>query len=112
MIALAAATGIVAGGTAAWSAIDPGKPGDSPAPLWSPPTQRIERQAAGVSPSPDDHGGRRDDTSGSPIPREPGDDNVGLRRPSSTGTIEPGDDKGGLRKSGPGKSSDDPAGHH
>jgi hypothetical protein len=127
MIALAAATGIVAGGTAAWSAIDPGKPGDSPAPLWTPPQQNIERQAATVSPSPDDHGGRRDDTSASPTPREPGDDKGGLRkpgtvepgddkgglrRPSPSGTIEPGDDKGGLRNSSSGKSSDDPVGHH
>jgi hypothetical protein len=110
MIALAAATGIVAGGAAAWSAIDPGKPGDSPAPLWNPPPQNIERQAASVSPSPDDHGGRRNDTSGSPTPRKPGDDKGGLSKP---GTVEPGDDKGGLRRassSGTAEPGDDKGG--
>ncbi|HEY0689614.1 MAG TPA: hypothetical protein VGD71_11265 [Kribbella sp.] len=131
MIALAAATGIVVGGTAAWSAINPGKPGDSPAPLWNPPPQNIERQAVSASPSPDDHGGRRNDTPASLTPREPGDDKGGLRKPGSSRTIEPGDDKGGLRKpgssrtiepgddkggqrkhGGSGKSSDDPVGHH
>jgi hypothetical protein len=98
MIALAAATGIAVGGTAAWSAIDSSKPGNSPAPLLNPPPQNLKPQAATVSPSPDDHGGRRDDTSSSPTPSEPGDDKGGLRQPSSSGTIEPGDDKGGLRQ--------------
>jgi hypothetical protein len=119
MIALAAAAGLVAGGTAVWSAFDPGTPGQAPAPLWFPPPATIQPQAATITPSsspttPDDHGGRRDDPSGSPTSTGPG---------SSGQTTEPGDDKGGLRKSGSGKSgsgsdsagsgksSDDPAGH-
>jgi hypothetical protein len=129
MIALAAAAGLVAGGTAVWSAFDPGTPGQSPAPLWVPPPATVQRQAATITPSsspttPDDHGGRRDDSSGSPRSTgpgrsgqttEPGDDKGGRRddssaSPTSTGpgrsgqTTEPGDDKGGLRKSGSGKS--------
>ena len=126
MIALAAAAGLVAGGTAVWSAFDPGTPGQSPAPLWFPPPATVQRQAANITPSstPDDHGGRRDDPSGSPTftgpgrsrqTTEPGDDKGGRRddssgSPTSTGpgrsrqTTEPGDDKGGLRKSGSGKS--------
>jgi hypothetical protein len=119
MIALAAAAGLVAGGTAVWSAFDPGTPGQSPAPLWFPPPATVQPKAATITPSsspttPDDHGGRRDDPSGSPTSTGPG---------RSGQTTEPGDDKGGLRKSGSGKSgsgsgssgsgksSDDPAGH-
>ena len=95
VIALAAATGIVAGGTAVWSAVDPGRPGNSPAPLWTSTPENVAPQAAFVSPSPDDHGDRRFDTPGSSTtPREPGDDKGGLHKP---GTVEPGDDKGGLR---------------
>ncbi len=96
VIALAAATGIVAGGTAVWSAVDPGRPANSPAPLWTSTPENVAPQAAFVSPSPDDHGDRRLGTPGSPTaPREPGDDKGGLRKP---GTVEPGDDKGGLRR--------------
>jgi hypothetical protein len=100
MIALAAAAGLVAGGTAVWSAFDPGTPGQSPAPLWFPPPATVQRQAATITPSsspttPDDHGGRRDETSGSSTSTGPG---------RSGQTTEPGDDKGGLRKSDSGKS--------
>jgi hypothetical protein len=95
MIALAAAAGLVAGGTAVWSAFDPGTPGQSPAPLWFPQPATVQPQNATLTPTPtpsrtaDDHGGDRTRTPGR--------------------TTEPGDDKGGLRKSGSGsgKSSDD-----
>lgn len=106
VLALAAAVGLVAGGTAVWSAFDPGTPNQAPAPLWPAPPATVKPQAVTATPSathtsPDDHGGRRDDPTSTP---------------NSTGTIEPGDDKGGLRKgsddnSGSGKSSDDGSGH-
>jgi hypothetical protein len=116
VIALAAATALVAGGTAVWSAVTPGQSGGSPAPV------NLVPQAAVVSPTPDDKGGLR-----KPGTVEPGDDKVGLRKPTTARTTEPGDDKGGLRKpgavepgddsgghhgSGSGKSSDDKGGHH
>jgi hypothetical protein len=112
MIALAAAAGLVAGGTAVWSAFDPGTPGQSPAPLWFPPPATVQPQAATVSPTPtpaaDDHGGRREDPTNAPT-------STG----SSKSTTEPGDDKGGSSKSGSssgettvssGKGSDDKSG--
>jgi hypothetical protein len=134
MIGLAAAAGLVAGGTAVWSAFDPGTPGKSPAQLWVPQPATIQPQAATVTPTPDDHGGRRDDPAGAPTftashksTTEPGDDKGGSRKtsaPTSTGssrsTTEPGDDKGGSHKSGSGsgkttdnsgKGSDDKSGH-
>jgi hypothetical protein len=111
MIGLAAAAGLVAGGTAVWSAFDPGTPGQSPAPLWLPPPATIQPQAATVTPTPtpDDHGGRRDDPTSAPT-------STG----SSKSTTEPGDDKGGSGNSGSGsgkttdnsgKGSDDNSGH-
>jgi hypothetical protein len=73
LLGLVAAAGLVAGGTAVWSAFDPGTPGESPAPLWLPPT--LEPKAADTTPKPS-------------------------VKPTPTSTIEPGDDKGGLRKKG------------
>lgn len=113
LLGLVAAAGLVAGGTAVWSAFDPGTPGESPAPLWFPPPATITPQAEKITPTPtptptpDDHS------------RTP-DDHGGDRKPStsrstsgstSTGTTEPGDDKGGNRgSSNSGKSSDDKSG--
>jgi hypothetical protein len=74
---LVAAAGLIAGGTAVWSAFDPGTPGRSPAPLWFTPPETIAPQSE-VTPTADDHGG---DRTGTP----------------PTTTIEPGDDKGGDR---------------
>jgi hypothetical protein len=111
MIGLAAAVGLVAGGTAVWSAFDPGTPGKSPAPLWVTEPATIQPQAATVTSTPDDHGGRRDDPTGPPTftashksTTEPGDDKGGSGKTSaptlsgSKSTTEPGDDKGGSRK--------------
>jgi hypothetical protein len=70
----------VAGGTAVWSAFDPGTPGHSPAPLWFPPPETITPQSVKVTPTP-------------------------TPTPTATRTTEPGDDKGGEKKSNPGKSS-------
>ncbi|MDX6248676.1 MAG: hypothetical protein QOF10_2036 [Kribbellaceae bacterium] len=118
LLAVAAAAGLVAGGTAVWAAFDPGTPGQSPAPLWFPPPANVRPQNATVAPTPtpDDHGGRRTSTttpsSGGTI--EPGDDKGGLRKSGSSSTTEPGDDKGGLRKSGgggSGKSGSGGSGH-
>lgn len=92
MIALAAAAGLVAGGTAVWSAFDPGTPGQSPAPLWFPQPATVQPQSATLTPTPtpsrtaDDHGGDRTRTPGR--------------------TTEPGDDKGGSSKSGKGSGDD------
>ncbi|HET6986235.1 MAG TPA: hypothetical protein VFI00_06450, partial [Kribbella sp.] len=84
VIALAAATGIVAGGTAVWSAVDSGRPGNAPAPLWTSTPENVAPRAAFVSPSPDVHGDRRLGTPSSPTSREPGDDKGGLRNPGTT----------------------------
>ncbi len=91
LLGLVAAAGLVAGGTAVWSAFDPGTPGESPAPLWFPPT--LEPKAVPTTPTP-------------------GDDKGGLRKTTETkpttghSTTEPGDDKGGLRT----KDDDDKSG--
>src|SRR5689334_24980485 len=81
LIGVVAAAGLVAGGTAVWSAFDPGTPGRSPAPLWFPPPETITPQSERITPTPtlDDHGGDR------------------TRTPTSSSTTEPGDDKGGTR---------------
>ncbi|MEV4264722.1 hypothetical protein [Kribbella sp. NPDC049584] len=85
LIGVVAAAGLVAGGTAVWSAFDPGTPGRSPAPLWFPPPETITPQSERITPTPtptptvDDHGGDR------------------TRTPKSGSTTEPGDDKGGTR---------------
>lgn len=108
LLGLVAAAGLVAGGTAVWSAFDPGTPGNSPAPLWFPPPETITPQSSKVTPTPtltpDDRGGDRTRT---PTPK------------ATSRTTEPGDDKGGDRskptsgKSSSGKSgsSDDNSGH-
>jgi len=131
LLGLVAAAGLVAGGTAVWSAFDPGTPGNSPAPLWFPPPETIRPQSDRVSPTPsptpDDHGGDRTRTpkptdsesskggrttaptttrstteSGDDKSTESGDDRSG------SSTTEPGDDKGGDRS---GKSTEDNSGH-
>ncbi len=115
VIALAAAVGVVAGGTAVWSAFDPGTPSQSPAPLWFPPPATVQPQSATTT--PDDNGRRGDHPTTTPSSThttEPGDDKGGHR---TTRTTEPGDDKGGLRttepgddKGGSGKGTDDDSG--
>jgi hypothetical protein len=132
LLGLVAAAGLVAGGTAVWSAFDPGTPGRSPAPLWFPPPETIRPQSDRVSPTssptPDDHGGDRTRTpkptdsesskgsgrttaptttrstteSGDDKSTESGDDRSG------SSTTEPGDDKGGDRS---GRSAEDNSGH-
>jgi hypothetical protein len=93
VIALAAAVGVVAGGTAVWSAFDPGTPGQQPAPLWFSPPATVQPQTATTT--PDDHGGRRTTTPTTTRTTEPGDD-------KGDRTTEPGDDKGGDRTTEPG----------
>ncbi|HET6986527.1 MAG TPA: hypothetical protein VFI00_07915 [Kribbella sp.] len=112
LLGLVAAAGLVAGGTAVWSAFDPGTPGQSPAPLWFPPPQTITPQSSKVTPTPDDHGGDRTPKPGSSTATEPGDDKGGERTASTKPTSgESTSGKGGSGKSGSGKSSDDGAGH-
>jgi hypothetical protein len=72
LLGLVAAAGLVAGGTAVWSAFDPGTPGQSPAPLWFPPPETITPQSEKIAPTP-------------------------TPTPAPTKTAEPGDDKGGER---------------
>jgi hypothetical protein len=121
VLGLVAAAGLVAGGTAVWSAFDPGTPGRSPAPLWFPPPENITPQSSNVTPTPDDHGGDRTRTPGpTSSTTEPGDDKGGDRtattKPSSgvssSGESSSGTTTSGKGKSGSGKSSDDGAGHH
>lgn len=112
LLGLVAAAGLVAGGTAVWSAFDPGTPGNAPAPLWFPPPETIKPQSSKVTTTPDDHGGDRT--------RTPDDHSQSAKTSSTSKTTEPGDDKGGDRtnptsgKSSSGKSgtSDDKSGHH
>jgi hypothetical protein len=101
LLGLVAAAGLVAGGTAVWSAFDPGTPGESPAPLWLPPT--LEPKAVSTTPKPSSTIEPGDDKGSKTT--EPGHD----RTQPTTGhsTTEPGDDKGGLRK----KGDDDKSGH-
>ncbi|HEY0470242.1 MAG TPA: hypothetical protein VGD34_01235 [Kribbella sp.] len=126
LLAVVAAAGLVAGGSAVWAAFDPGSAGQPSSPLWFPPPATVRPQNATVvpTPTPDDHGGRRTSTttpsSGGTI--EPGDDKGGLRKAvsgtttsSSSRTTQPGDDKGGLRPGsggGSGKSSGSGSGRH
>jgi hypothetical protein len=112
LLGLVAAAGLIAGGTAVWSAFDPGTPGRSPAPLWFPPPETITPQSERVSPTPtptpDDHGGDRTRGSESPTATtEPGDDKGGdRRRPTATTTsTTSGHGSSGSGKSGSGKSS-------
>jgi hypothetical protein len=130
-LGLVAAAGLVAGGTAVWSAFDPGAPGRSTAPLWFPPPENITPQSSKVTPTPDDHGGGRTRTPGpTSSTTEPGDDKGGDRtattKPcsgvsssgvsssgkSASGEWSSGTTTAGKGKSGSGKSSDDGAGHH
>lgn len=125
LLGLAAAAGLVAGGTAVWTAFDPGTPNESPAQLWLPPPVTVNPQSATLTPtpSPDDHGGDRTRTPSATRTTERGDDKSGdkgsdrSRAPSTTtngsNTTEPGDDHGGdSGKSGKGKSGgDDGSGH-
>lgn len=89
VLGLVAAAGLVAGGSAVWSAFDPGTPGRSPAPLWFPPPETITPQSERITPTPtlDDHGG------------DHGGDRTRTPTPRSSSTSEPGDDKGGTRPS-------------
>jgi hypothetical protein len=121
LLGLAAAAGLVAGGTAVWTAFDPGTPNESPAQLWLPPPVTVNPQSATITPtpSPDDHGGDRTRTPSATKTTERGDDKGGTRSraPSTTtkgtNTTEPGDDKGGdSGSSGKGRSGgDDGSGH-
>ncbi|MFG1815415.1 hypothetical protein ACGFIF_16720 [Kribbella sp. NPDC049174] len=124
LLGLVAAAGLVAGGTAVWSAFDPGTPGQSPAPLWFPPPETIRPQSDRVTPTPDDHGGDRtrtpkptgtESSKGTSRTTEPGDDKSSGRsttapsddESSGRSTTEPGDDNGGDRS---GKSTEDNSG--
>jgi hypothetical protein len=110
LIALVATAAVAAGGTAAWSAVNPT---DDKRPQPTPTTHPADDKG-GLRPSTsrttepgDDKGGLRPSTSRT---TEPGDDKGGLR-PSSSRTTEPGDDHGGRRGSGSGHG-DDKGGHH
>jgi len=95
LLGLVAAAGLVAGGTAVWSAFDPGTPGQSPAPLWFAPPETITPQSSKVTPTI------------TPKTIEPGDDKGGERTKPTSSTSTSG--KSGSGKSG---SSDDKSGHH
>ena len=95
LLGLVAAAGLVAGGTAVWSAFDPGTPGQSPAPLWFPPPETITPQSSKVTPTT------------TPTTIEPGDDKRGERTKPTSGKSTSG--KSGSGRSG---SSDDKSGHH
>ncbi|MGW7681512.1 hypothetical protein ACWGID_12275 [Kribbella sp. NPDC054772] len=127
VLGLAAAAGLVAGGTAVWSAFDPGTPGNSPAPLWFPPPETITPQSEQITPTrtrttPDDHGGDRKRTPGATKTAEPGDDKGGNRTkaPTSTRSTSGKASSGTTSTSGKhgsgdgtsGKSSDDGPNHH
>ncbi|MGW1342710.1 hypothetical protein ACWCOV_16800 [Kribbella sp. NPDC002412] len=129
LLGLVAAAGLIAGGTAVWSAFDPGTPGPSPAPLWFPPPETIRPQTETVTPTPtpsrtpDDHGGDRTRTpkpSDDSRTTEPGDDRTA--EPGDDRTTEPGDGKSTDRSgedrsgsdsgsSGSGESTEDNSGH-
>ena len=105
LLGLVAAAGLVAGGTAVWSAFDPGTPGQSPAPLWFAPPETITPQSSKVTPTI------------TPKTIEPGDDKGGDRKQPTPGTSTSGKSTSGEStsgKSGSGKSgsSDDKSGHH
>lgn len=130
VLGLVAAAGLVAGGTAVWSAFDPGTPGNSPAPLWFPPPETITPQSEKIAPTPtrttpDDHGGDRTRTPGTTKASEPGDDKGGNRTkaPSSTSSstsasgkapssTKPTSGKHGSGSGTSGQSSDDGPNHH
>ena len=115
LVGLIAAAGLVAGGTAVWSAFDPGTPGPSPAPLWFTPPETIAPQSE-VTPTADDRGGERTDAPRtSSATTEPGDDKGGDRTrpatsPSSSTSGKHGSDDSG--KSGSGKSGSDDGPNH
>ena len=95
-IGVIAAAGLVAGGSAIWSAVDPGSPSQSP--LWIQPPPPVEAKqtpapvasetSSSTRPSAtettDDHGGRRA-TSGSPTSTNTTDDHGGRRGSSGSG---------------------------
>jgi hypothetical protein len=117
LLGVVAAAGLVAGGTAVWSAFDPGTPGRSPAPLWFPPPETISPQSEKITPTPDDHGGDRTRTPSPTSTTEPGDDKGGNRvKPSKTTTSTSSSGKATTQSSsgkhGSGKSSDDGPNHH
>ncbi|MEV0068226.1 hypothetical protein [Amycolatopsis sp. NPDC050768] len=100
VVAAGAAAGIVWGGTAVWSLVDPGSTANAPAPLWIPPPPLVT--AVSTPPSDDNphagdnpgagegHRGENTTTRAS----EPGDDHGGGRG---------GDDGGGRGRGGPGR---------
>jgi hypothetical protein len=112
LLGVVAAAGLVAGGTAVWSAFDPGAPGQSPAPLWFPPPEKITPQSERVTPTPtvDDHGGDRTRTPKSSITTtEPGDDKGGTRPTTGkTATVKSTSGKHGSGGSGKSGSDDGP----
>ena len=107
LIGVVAAAGLVAGGTAVWTAFDPGTPGHSPAPLWFPPPETITPQSEQLTPTPS--------TTRTPTPTRTAtaDDHGGVRTPTPKSTSRPTDDKRGSGKNDSGKSgSDDGPNHH
>jgi hypothetical protein len=86
-VGVIAAAGLVAGGSAIWSAVDPGSPPQSP--LWIQPPPPVGAKptptpVASETTTPDDHGGRRA-TSGSPTSTTTTDDHGGRRGSSGSG---------------------------
>lgn len=97
--ALAAATGIVLGGSALWSALDTTPPGNAPAPLWFPPPPQV------TAPTSEEH-----HTTNSPDdPSEPRHSTVDSQENASSRQVpEPGDDRSG--SGGRGRSPGGPSG--
>ncbi|WP_326836542.1 hypothetical protein VSH64_16785 [Amycolatopsis rhabdoformis] len=87
VLAAGAAAGIVWGGTAVWSLVDPGSTADAPAPLWIPPPPLVTAVTTEPSHAEPSH----PDTS----------------RPETAGS-EPGDDHGGDRDGGRGRGRGGP----
>lgn len=115
-LAVAAAAGLVAGGTAVWSAVDPGSPAQSPAPLWIQPPPVVsgaDSETTAPTPAhetstPDDHGRHgSDDNTTAPTSTDStsGPDDHGrddrTTGPTSTRSSSGPDDHGGRRTTEP-----------
>jgi hypothetical protein len=86
VIAAGAAAGIVWGGTAVWSLVDPGSTANAPAPLWIPPPPLV----TAVSTTPSEDNLHTPGTRAS----EPGDDHGGGRGADNSGSDDGGHGRG------------------
>ena len=106
-VGVVAAAGLVAGGSAIWSAVDPGSPAQSPAPLWIQPPAPVEAKATQTptpvseTTTPDDRGRGRDHAEDSASPtsgRSSTEDRSGRRGGETTApTSSSTEDRSGRR---------------